>query len=199
MGARGGCRKLPAPGTPAPRVGSDGARPPLTCRASPPSPSSPCPAASRPSRGSPSRPSPPFDVLAFFEGETAGLGVLHVRGQSPEVVRVESVGTRRGDGALELVQTITRGDAEPTSRTWTFRRLEGGRYAGDLTEAAGPIEAEVTGNRLEIGYRTGRFTTVSQTLTVQPGGRLALNLLSVRVLGVPVARLTEQIRRLEGG
>ncbi|MGB3542442.1 DUF3833 family protein [Rubrivirga sp.] len=140
---------------------------------------------------------PPFDVFAFFQGETAGLGVLHIRGRAPVPVEVESVGTVLESGDLELVQTITRGDDEPYQRTWTFRALGDGRYTGDLTEATGPVEAEASGNRLVIGYRTGRFTTVSQTLALQPGGRLALNLLSVRVLGVPVARLTEQIRRVE--
>lgn len=141
---------------------------------------------------------PAFDVYSFFEGETAGLGVLYVRGRSPVIVRVESRGTVLEGGDLELVQTITRGDADPYSRTWTFRDLGGGRYTGELTEATGPVEAEVIGDRLEIRYRTGRVTTVAQTLRLQPGGRLALNLLTVRVLGVPVARLVEQIRGLEG-
>ncbi len=142
---------------------------------------------------------PPFDVVEFFEGRTAGLGVLHIRGRAPVVVEVESTGTLRPDGVLELVQTITRGDNEPTSRTWTFEPLGGGRFTGDLTEATGPVEAEVVGNRLEIHYKTGRVTSVSQTLELQSGGRLALNLLTVKVLGVPVARLTEQIRVLEDG
>ena len=141
---------------------------------------------------------PTFDVDAFFAGETRGLGVLRVRGRQPVEVRVASRGERTGDGSLRLTQTIRLGSDAPYGRTWTFRPIGDGRYTGALSEAVGPVEAVADGPTLRIRYRTGRFTTVSQTLTLQPGGRVALNLLSVRVLGVPVARLTEQIRRDEG-
>ena len=137
---------------------------------------------------------PPFDPVAFFEGETEGLGTLDVRTRRPVVVRVESTGEPTPDGGLRLRQSVRRGDGAPSERTWTFTPLGDGRYAGTLTEATGPVEAETDGNRLHLRYRTGRFTTVSQDLALQPGGRLALNLLTVRVLGIPVARLTEQIR-----
>ena len=36
-----------------------------------------------------------------------------------------------------------------------------------------------------------------QELTLQPGGGLALNLATVRFWGLPIARLTEQIWRME--
>ena len=140
---------------------------------------------------------PAFDPLAFFNGRTAGLGTLDIRGRAPVVVRVESVGTRTA-GGLRLDQTIWRGDREPYQRTFTFRPDGPGRYAGTLTEAKGPVAATVEGNELTIQYKTGRFTSVEQRLTLQPGGGLALNLLSVRVVGVPVARLTEQIRTVDG-
>ena len=138
-------------------------------------------------------PAPTFDPIAFFEGQTEGLGTLDIRGRTPVVVRVESVGTRSGD-SLRLDQTIRRGDDAPYHRTFTFRPDGPGRYSGTLTEADGPVEATVTGNELAIRYSTGRFSSVEQRLTLQPGGRLALNLLTARILGVPVARLTEQIR-----
>ena len=142
-------------------------------------------------------PAPRFDVEAFFLGETAGLGTLWIRTRGAQTVRVSSVGTAQ-DGALRLRQSVRLGDAEPYERVWTFRPAGPGRYTGTLTEARGPISAQVTGNRLDIRYRTGRFTTVRQSLALQPGGRLALNHLRVSVLGVPVAKLEEQIRRVEG-
>ena len=140
------------------------------------------------------RPTPAFDPLAFFEGRTAGLGVLDVRGTPPEVVRVESVGTRTSDG-LRLQQTVRRGDDEPSERTWELRQTGPTAYAGTLTDASGPVEATVEGNRLTIRYKMGAVTSVTQHLTLETGGRLALNLMTVRVLGIPWARLTEQIRR----
>ena len=141
---------------------------------------------------------PPFDPFAFFEGPTRGLGTLHVRGRASEIVRVEGFGEALSDGTFRLVQTVMRGDGEPSRRTWTLRRTAPGRYAGTLTDAAGEVSAEAEGSRLRIRYRMGPATTMAQTLTLQPGGRVALNLATVRVLGVPVARLNEQIRRLDG-
>jgi len=142
------------------------------------------------------RPTPAFDPVAFFEGRTAGLGVLDIRGSAPVVVRVESVGTRTADG-LRLQQTVTRGDDEPSERTWELRQSGPATYAGTLTDASGPVEATVEGNELTIRYKTGSVTSVTQHVTLEPGGRLALNLMTVRVLGIPWARLTEQIRRLD--
>ena len=141
-------------------------------------------------------PAPRFDVEAFFLGETAGLGTLWIRTRGAQTVRVSSVGTAEGD-ALRLRQSVRRGDGPATEREWTFRPVGDGRYTGTLTEARGPVSAWVEGNRLEIRYRTGRFTAVRQSLALQPGGRLALNHLRVSVLGVPVAKLEEQIRRVE--
>lgn len=141
---------------------------------------------------------PAFDPIAFFSGRTEGLGVLHVRARPPEVVRVESVGAPT-DGGIELRQRIRRGEGAPTDRVWVLRRTGPGAFSGTLTEADGPVEATVEGHTLRVRYRTGRLTTVSQDLVLQPGGRLVLNLMTVRVLGIPVARLTEQIRCLGPG
>ena len=152
--------------------------------------------AGRPALGEGS-PTPVFDPGAFFVGRLVGAGELSVRARGTEPVRVESVGTELADGSVRLVQTIRRGDAEPYERTWTLRRRSPGRWTGALTEADGPVEAVVDGNELRIRYRTGAVTTVSQRLLLQPGGRVALNRLTVKVLGVPVARLSERIEKAE--
>ena len=140
-------------------------------------------------------PAPLFDPVAFFEGRTAGLGVLDIRARVPVVVRVESVGTPTDDG-ISLHQTIRRGDDPATERRWVLERTGPGSFSGTLTDAEGHVEATVEGNTLRVRYRMGSATTVRQELVLQPGGQLALNLMTVRFLGVPVARLTEQIRRL---
>lgn len=141
---------------------------------------------------------PPFDPFVFFQGRTEGLGTLRVRAQAPELVRVDGRGQVLADGTFRLDQTVTRGDGEPAERTWLLRRVGPASYAGTLTDAASEVTAEVEGSTLRIHYRMGTVTTMSQTLTLQPGGRVALNLSTVSVLGIPWARLTEQIRRLDG-
>ena len=140
---------------------------------------------------------PVFQPDVFFAGRTEGLGTLDIRGQTPEVVRVQSLGTPEADGAFRLHQTIRRGDDAPSERTWMLRSTDGLHYTGSLTDAEGEVEATVEGNRLHIRYRMGSVTTMTQDLTLQPGGQLALNLATVRVLGIPWARLNEQIRRVE--
>ena len=152
--------------------------------------------ASQPPLGEPS-PTPVFDPAEFFVGRSSGRGTVTIRARGTDTVRVESVGTRQPDGAVRLEQTIRRGDAEPYDRVWTLRQSSPGRWTGELTEADGPVEATVEGNELRIGYRTGTFTTVRQRLLLQPGGDVALNRLTVYVLGVPVARLAERIEKAE--
>lgn len=138
---------------------------------------------------------PVFDPAEFFVGRSTGRGELSVRTRGTEPVRVESLGTRLDDGAVRLLQTVHRGDDAPYERTWVLRRESPGRWTGSLTEAEGPVEAVVDGNELRVRYRTGTFTSVSQRLLLQPGGMVALNRLTVRVLGVPIARLTERIEK----
>ena len=138
---------------------------------------------------------PAFDPVAFFEGRTEGLGVLRVRGRAPVLVRVESVGRGLDGGGLELTQTIRRGDGAPYSRTWTLRPDGPGRWTGALSEADGPVEAVSDGGRLTIRYGMGGGLSMHQELGLEAPG-LVLNRSSVRFWGVPVARLTEQIRRV---
>lgn len=139
---------------------------------------------------------PPFRPEVFFDGRTEGLGTLRVRAGGAEVVRVESVGAAQEDGAFRLDQIVTRGDGEPTTRTWLLRLTSPTTYTGTLTDASGEVRAEVDGSVLRIRYPMGTATTMRQTLYLQPGGDVALNLATVSVLGVPVARLEEQIRRV---
>ena len=131
----------------------------------------------------------------FFDGATSGLGTLDVRGRSRQLVRVSSRGFTRPDGTFQLDQTIAIGDDAPYTRTWTMTRTSPNTFASSLSDAAGPVELGTDGNTLCIRYRLGRFTTMHQRLMLQPDERTVLNLATVRVLGVPVARLTETIMR----
>lgn len=140
---------------------------------------------------------PVFRPEVFFDGVTRGEGTLSIRTRGSQPVRVESRGEALTDGTFELVQTIRLGDRAPTDRRWTFRR-DGPGYAATLTEADGPVEIEVSGSELRLGYKTGRFSSIRQTLQLQPGGQVALNQLTAYVLGIPVARLEETIRRADG-
>ena len=150
-------------------------------------------------RTGPPPPAPPFYPEVFFEGHTRGLGTLDVRGKAPEVVRVEGFGEAEPDGTFRLDQTVTHADGRSEARTWRMRRLDTTHYTATLTDAEGEVTAEVVGSELFIRYRIGSpSVTMRQHLILEPGGQRALNLSTVRVLGIPWARLNEQIQRVDG-
>ncbi|WP_420606306.1 DUF3833 family protein [Novosphingopyxis sp.] len=140
-------------------------------------------------------PTPRFDALAFFEGHGEGTGTLDKLVGKSERTRVSSEGTRLADGSLRLVQHVTEGDKPERKRTWNIRETAPGRYAGTLTDAAGPVTGESEGNRLHLAYRMKGGLGVDQWLYLEPGGRVAQNRMKVSKLGVAVARLDETIRK----
>ena len=133
----------------------------------------------------------------FFEGRTRGLGTVDTLASAPRQLAVESVGRIAPDGTLILDQAITIG-GERSARTFRIRRLPDGPWRGSLTDASGPVRAAVTGNTLTLAYPMKRAgLRMSQTLTLQPGGRTLLNRARVTLLGVPVARIEETIEKLD--
>lgn len=147
----------------------------------------------------PAPPAPDFRPEAFFAGRTEGIGTLAVRGGTTELLRVQGVGAAEADGSFRLDQTITHADGRTEARTWHMRRVDATRYTATLTDADGEVSAEVVGSELFIRYRIGwPAITMRQHIVLQPDGQTALNLSTVSVLGIPWARLNEQIRRLDG-
>lgn len=139
---------------------------------------------------------PAFRPEVFFDGPTHGDPVLSVRTKGAQRLRVESIGTAQPDGSFRLDQHIAFPDGRTADRTWTMTPLGGGRYAATLTpDALGPVDIRTEGNRMHIRYRMGRMTTMAQTLTLRPGGQVADNEATVRIAGIPVARLVEVIAR----
>lgn len=139
---------------------------------------------------------PQFDVFAFFDGRLEGRGRLAKIASATVPIRVDSTGHIEGD-RLRLSQTIHEGDKPPRTREWVIREVAPGRYTGTLTDAEGEVHGEVTGNRLRLRFTMDGGLPVDQWLTLSPDGRRAYNVMTVRKFGVPVARLAEDIRRLD--
>jgi hypothetical protein len=140
-------------------------------------------------------PTPRFDALAFFEGESTGLGTLDKIVGKTATTRVSSTGSRQPDGSLRLVQRVTEGAKPQRTRSWVIRETMPGQYEGKLTDATGPVTGESNGNRLHLAYRMKGGFDVDQWLYLEPGGRVAQNHMKVSKLGVAVARLDETIRK----
>ena len=139
---------------------------------------------------------PRFDPLVFFEGRLVGEGRLDKVMSGTVRVRVESEGRVEG-GVLHLTQTIHEGDEPPRTREWTMRRAGPGRITGTLTDAEGPVAGTIEGNRLYLSFPMEDGLQAEQTLTLAPDGRSASNAMTVRMMGVTVAALSETIRKLE--
>lgn len=136
---------------------------------------------------------------SFFSGETSGRGVIRMAGGRPgRTFEVRSTG-RVQAGAIRVDQVIRYGDGKTSRRKWRLRPVGPNRYTGALSDAAGPVRAEVSGNALRLRYLLRHpAVTMEQRLHLQLDGRTVLNEGTVRVLGVVVARLSEQIVRADG-
>lgn len=139
---------------------------------------------------------PRFDALAFFEGRLEGRGQLDTVFGGPTDIHVASSGRREGE-ALRLTQVIREGDKPLRTRRWVIREVAPGRYSGTLTDAKGAVTGTTHGNRLRLSFTLANGMPVEQWLTLSPDGRRAYNVLTVRKFGVPVAKLAEDIRKLD--
>ena len=137
-----------------------------------------------------------FDPLTFFAGRTEGRGHLKIVMRATRDVRVHGTG-RPGPHGLTLTQRVEQEGRPASVRTWVLRRVAPGRYTGTLTDAAGPVTAETSGNRLHIAYTTPSHVNIEQWLTLTPDGRVAHNVLTARRFGITVARLHETITKLD--
>jgi hypothetical protein len=136
----------------------------------------------------------PLDPIAFFNGDSRGIGTLDpIVGKKVEI-SVQSRGTRQGD-TLNLVQRITEGSKPPRTRLWKIRTLPQGGYFGTLTDAQGAVAMDLRGPRAYIRYTTPSGMKIRQQLALQPDGRTILNRLEAFKYGIRLAVLNETIRK----
>lgn len=140
-------------------------------------------------------PTPVFDPVTFFSGHTQGVGKLKIIFSGTKATLVEGHGHMDGD-TLVLDQSVKKGDDAPTNRQWRLTPAGPGRWTGTLTDASGPVTAEVSGNRLHIAFKMKGGTHAEQWLYLKPGGTVAINRMVVTKFGIPVASLDETITHL---
>ena len=110
---------------------------------------------------------------------------------------MHGVGHVTESGTIVLVQRVEREGEEPTTREWRIHPTGGGHYEGTLSDAVGPVQGDVVGNRLHLSFTmTGGFQA-EQWLDLLPSGNVALNHMAVRKFGFPVATLEETITRTQ--
>ena len=142
-------------------------------------------------------PAPAFSPERFFEGRTEGSGTIAVVLKGRHAVHVQGVGHLRSDGAITLSQLVNEDGKQPRQRTWCIRQMSPGRYTGTLSDAAGPVTGYADGNMLHLWFRIRGGFAAEQRLYLRPDGDTVLNIMTVRKLGIVVARLNETIRRVD--
>lgn len=141
---------------------------------------------------------PVFRAEEFFLGRTEGKGTIKQAFARRSAMVVQSVGRVDPDGTLVLEQRVRRGENPPDQRQWRIKKLADGRYAGTISDAKGPVTGEVRGNCLHLTYTMTRGgMRTDQYIYLQPGGRVALNRMTIKKLGLTFATVEETIRKIE--
>ena len=142
-------------------------------------------------------PEPVFRAEEFFLGRTEGKGTIKQAFSRRSEMVVQSFGHVDPDGTLILEQRIRRGKNPPDQRQWRITKLAGGRYAGTISDARGPVAGEVQGNCLHLSYTMARGgMRTDQYIYLQAGGRVAINRMTIRKLGLTFATVEETIRKI---
>jgi hypothetical protein len=141
------------------------------------------------------RPAAAFDPAAFFTGRTSSEGTLSQLFASDKVTRVSTFGTRQRDGEMILEQDVTIGSDPTRHRIWRLRETAPGRYTGTISDAATDVSGVLDDNTLVLTYTMDNHLGVHQTITVNPDGQSASNVMRIKRFGITVARLRETIRR----
>ena len=142
--------------------------------------------------------SPALVPTAFFSGRTIGEGTLTRRFAARRSLHVEGTGRAERDGMFRVDQTVTFDDGAVETRTWRLRRTAAHEYRATLSDAAGEVTAQTSGNSFHLRYLLRQpLVYMDQWLYLQPDGRTILNRATVTVLGIPWARLDETITRAE--
>ena len=140
-------------------------------------------------------PQPEFSPRNGLGGRSEGNGTLQLFLCKPRPYHVESRGYDLQDGTFRLDQTVMMQGKQPRTRCWNIRTVGPHRYAGTLSDAAGPVTARSDGNCLFLRYRLRGPLVMHQTLRRMPDGRTIANTGRITLLGIPVGRLQETIIR----
>lgn len=136
-----------------------------------------------------------LDPLDFFSGHSHGVGTIWIVFKGTQPLRVTSSGRPDGHGGIILDQTIRRGSEPPKNRSWNLRSTSPTTLTGTLSDASGPVTGTVSATTLTLDYPMKGYLRASQSLILQPGGRVLLNHMTVSIFGFTVATVDERITK----
>ena len=145
---------------------------------------------------SPVRAEPLASPMAFFEGKTEATSTTKIMMRKPYSTRNVGEGRIMADGSLTMVQQIEDQGKPPFQRRWHIRKVAPGRFSGTMSEAIGNVAIDEVGGRYRLRLKMKGGLSVEQWITPLPGGKSARSELTVRKLGMVVARGQGTIRKL---
>ena len=117
--------------------------------------------------------------------------------QSPVTVGVDSRGKPDGRGGIVLEQVIREGSKPARTNRWVLHPTSPTTLQGTVTDAASPVHGSPLGRGLKLTYVRDDGTHASHILTLRPDGRSMLNRMTIKRLGLVVARVDEVIHKLD--
>ncbi len=132
----------------------------------------------------------------FFSGRTEGRGTVRIMLSGTSAIQSQGRGRMLADGTLVLDHVVRQQGEPERRRTWRMRRVATGKYTGTISDARGPVTAEIHGNRFHVTYRTKEGHYVDQWVTFNGDGRTATNEMKFTRLGMTIATVRETITRV---
>ena len=144
-----------------------------------------------------------FHPEKFFAGHTRSTGVFrNAVGKPEERFATDCHGKLHGN-VLQLDQRFRYDDGRTQERHWQIRRVDATHYLGRANDVVGEARGEVTGSSFHFIYTVALDpgnpllnVRLDQTMTLRRDGILE-NHATIRKIGVPFSRVTEQFRRVD--
>jgi len=133
----------------------------------------------------------------FFVGRTESTGTVSIILSGRHTVRDRSIGRIERGNTLILDQIVEEEGKPVRRRSWRLVRTADNRITGTISDARGPVTGEVRGNVIRLRYQSVEGPSVEQRITLDSAGRLALNHMTFRRLGIILATVDSLIRKVD--
>jgi hypothetical protein len=142
-------------------------------------------------------PAPKLDMVAFFTGKSHADNVMKIVFKRPVKLVVDSFGGKGDRGDFVLIDTVHEEGQPVRTRKWVMKSIGPGHYMGALSDAVGPVDVTVAGDKATIRYTMNGGLKVTQLLQSQGDGRTLSNHVVVKKFGLKFASVEGTVRKLD--
>ena len=137
-------------------------------------------------------------MTSFFAGESHADNVISTAFHSPHKLIVDSVGGHNKEGEFVLIDTVREEGKPVRTRTWVMHPAANNHFSGVLSDAVGPVDVVVHGDKAIISYvmRDGHLT-ITQTIQLESDGKSLSNHVVAKKFGITFAHVDGTIRKVD--